>query len=162
MNVPREVEAACYRLAGLAPPVAGTREKVQVLPAAFAESAGRAEWVVPLHLVTASNGQQLDRSMIGRAGHHRRIVSRCLAAHLAAVVPFARLAQAGGPLTVRITRLGGRGMDDDGVTAAAKWCRDTVALFLGVDDGPRGPVRWRYGSEPGGPMGVRVVMEAGG
>jgi hypothetical protein len=39
------------------------------------------------------------------------------------------------PVTITITRRGGRRMDDDGLTASAKHVRDGIADWLGIDDG---------------------------
>lgn len=45
---------------------------------------------------------------------------------------------------VTITREGRGLLDDDGLAIAGKGVRDALAAALGVDDGPTGPVAWRY------------------
>lgn len=61
------------------------------------------------------------------------------------LVTFTVVQAGGGPL-----------QDDDGLSGCLKSCRDAVAGWLGCDDSPRGPVRWRYRSCRG-PID-RVVM----
>ena len=39
------------------------------------------------------------------------------------------------PVTVVITRNGPRALDDDNLTGACKYVRDTIADILGIDDG---------------------------
>jgi hypothetical protein len=118
------------------------------------------EWTIPLHLQQVTNGGAMKKHMIGVAGKHRRAVASAITRHLRWFAHFADLAQKGKPLRCTITRLGVRTMDDDNVQSAAKWVRDTVALFLGVDDSLAGPVRWEYGQEKGEAYGVRIKLEA--
>lgn len=115
--------------------------------------------VVPLFVAPVSNGGAIKRSLIGRAGGDRRATGRALAACLPFLVPLAAAAQAGRPLRVELVRLGGGRMDDDNLTLTMKWVRDTVALFLGVDDSPAGPVAWKYGQQPDGKAAVRITLE---
>jgi hypothetical protein len=51
-------------------------------------------------------------------------------------------------LRVTFTRLASGTLDDDNLAGAFKACRDAVAAWLGVDDGPRGPITWSYAQEP--------------
>lgn len=51
------------------------------------------------------------------------------------------------PCTVRIVRCGPRELDDDNLETSCKAVRDEVAAWLGVDDGARSGVFWRYGQE---------------
>jgi hypothetical protein len=51
-------------------------------------------------------------------------------------------------LRVTFTRLASGTLDDDNLAGAFKACRDAVAAWLGVDDGPRGPITWAYAQEP--------------
>lgn len=113
-------------------------------------------WVIPLHLTPGDNARG-QRGKIGRAGHERRVTARHLAAHLVYLVPFAMAAQRGEAVTVTFTRLG-RLLDSDGLQGACKYVRDTVALFLGVDDGPTGAVSWDYHQERSAQFGVRVSL----
>ena len=63
------------------------------------------------------------------------------------------------PCVVRLTRLGGRELDDDNLRRAVKAVRDTGAAWLGVDDAdPR--ARWRYRQRPADASGgeIRVTQ----
>ena len=54
----------------------------------------------------------------------------------------------------------GRGLlDDDGLAISAKGVRDAVAAALGVDDGPTGPVTWRYEQRRAKGYAVEVRVE---
>lgn len=114
-------------------------------------------FVIPLKIDSGDNSRG-RYAKIGAAGSHRKKTAAVLASGMRHLYHFAEHAQAGESVTVRITRLGGRGLDGDGLQSAAKYVRDTVAMFLGVDDGPRGPVRWEYDQRPGGPYGVMVEV----
>lgn len=67
-----------------------------------------------------------------------------------------KLIDAERQLRVRITRLGKRAMDDDGLAASAKACRDQVAAELGVDDKLR---IWSYEQQKSPTYGVRIEVE---
>ena len=43
--------------------------------------------------------------------------------------------------------LAAKQLDDDNLSSAFKAVRDAVAAWLGVDDSPRSPVRWKYAQE---------------
>lgn len=47
------------------------------------------------------------------------------------------------PLTVTITRVGPRRLDDDNLASACKYVRDQIAKAVGVDDGSD-QYTWRY------------------
>ncbi len=64
------------------------------------------------------------------------------------------------PLTVTITRVGPRRLDDDNLAGACKYVRDQIAEVVGVDDGS--PLyTWRYGQRVGAKLeyGVDVEIE---
>lgn len=48
------------------------------------------------------------------------------------------------PTTCTLARIAPRMLDDDNLAGAFKSIRDEVAAFFDVDDGPRGPIAWRY------------------
>ncbi len=60
------------------------------------------------------------------------------------------------PAVVTLTRVGPRPCDSDNLAGAMKAVRDSVAAFLGVDDGADW-VEWRYRQERG-EWGVRVEI----
>jgi predicted Fe-S protein YdhL (DUF1289 family) len=51
------------------------------------------------------------------------------------------------PVVVTMTRIGPRNLDTDNLAGGCKRVRDTIARWLGVDDGPESPVEWRYAQE---------------
>ena len=54
-----------------------------------------------------------------------------------------QLPAVGVPLTVTITRIGPRRLDDDNLASACKYVRDQIAAVIGVDDGS--PLyTWKY------------------
>lgn len=134
------------------------RDKVRYAVPSFQPDGEACGWVVPLKLDSSANSKSFMRSHMGIAGRHRRAVAQELARYLSRLVPHAKRAQAGKPVYCRIDRLGGGRMDDDNLGIVCKWVRDTVALFLGVGDGPGGPVKWSYGQEPGPEYGVRITL----
>lgn len=69
-------------------------------------------------------------------------------------------AEAGESLSVTLTRIAPRQLDDDNLRGALKGVRDEVAAMLGVDD--RDPVvRWQYAQRKGKPKewAVEVRIE---
>lgn len=147
-------------LPGVAPPATRQRQKPgPLVEPTFASSAGRAEWTVALRLERTTNDGALKTWLIGVAGKHRRTTGHALAGRLYKLAGFRKAIDGGGRLTCTITRLGGGLMDDDNLPPTAKWVRDTVALFLGQDDGPTGPITWKYAQEPGKLWGVRIKLE---
>lgn len=48
------------------------------------------------------------------------------------------------PCTITLVRNGVRLLDDDNLAAAFKHVRDGIAEAYGVDDGPNGPIVWKY------------------
>lgn len=132
------------------------RAKPELVAAAFDPFP---RWTIPLHVTAGDNNR--GKAKIGRAGYERRVVSRHLGgATLVHLAPFATKASMGIPIDVTLTRLGGRALDDDNLHAAMKYVRDTCALMMGFDDNASSPLRWEYGQEPGGAVGVRVTIEA--
>lgn len=64
------------------------------------------------------------------------------------------------PLTVTITRVGPRRLDDDNLAASCKYVRDAIAAAVGVDDGSA-QYTWRY-EQRVGKYGVEVEIEQRG
>lgn len=62
-------------------------------------------------------------------------------------------------LTVTITRIAPRELDTDNLAGSTKAVRDEIAMWLGVDDGPRGPVTWTYEQRAEGKLyGCEIVV----
>lgn len=66
-----------------------------------------------------------------------------------------------GPVTITLTRIAPRVLDDDNLASGFKATRDGVADWLGVDDGDK-RLTWRYAQEKGAPKfyGVRIEVAA--
>lgn len=144
----------------VAPPKRQRRKPVPLVEPAYTSSARRAEWTVPLQLQRTANDGALKKWLIGVAGRHRKVVGNALARRHRKLAWFVDRIDAGGKIDCTLTRIGGNGaMDDDNLPGTAKWVRDTVALFLGHEDGPAGPIQWHYAQEPGGAWGVRIRLE---
>jgi len=62
------------------------------------------------------------------------------------------------PTTCTLVRIAPRMLDDDNLQGAFKSIRDEVASFFGVDDGPRGPIAWRYEQRKGEPKQYAVQI----
>lgn len=65
------------------------------------------------------------------------------------------------PNVVTITRIAPKALDSDNNIRAAKHVRDTIARVFGVDDGPRGPIEWRYDQRRGA-WAVEIGLELPG
>ena len=63
-----------------------------------------------------------------------------------------------GTYEVKITRIGKRLMDDDGVQASAKNVRDGIADALQVDDGDLGLIRFSYAQRLGKSYAVEIEI----
>lgn len=68
-------------------------------------------------------------------------------------------AAAGAHLEVKLTRISPRAAgDDDGDVGALKAVRDQVAELLGIDDGDKKRLRFRYGEPEKGDYAVRIEV----
>lgn len=101
-----------------------------------------------------------SNSRVGwRADHAKRKAQHARVA--SALVASGRecLERRGAPAKVTLTRLASRALDDDNNVGAMKAIRDAVARWFGVDDGPKGPIRWAYAQEKRRVPGVRIHLE---
>lgn len=148
-------------LPGAAPPPAKRqrRKPVPLVEPNYVRTRSAAAWVVPLALDRTTNNGALKKWLIGAAGKHRKAIGVALSRGLPALARLRKVIDDGGRLRCTITRLGGGLMDDDNLPPTAKWVRDTVALFLGQEDGPTGPIDWKYAQEPGNLWGTRITLE---
>ena len=119
------------------------------------------------HVSVAIDGLRLVNPLNNR--QHWRAVSERGRREKAAVAAALRgLTAPRPPLVATITRVSPGRLDDDGAAAAAKHVRDTVAAWLGIDDGDarvryvvaqeRGPAAVRIVVGPPQPVAVRVVL----
>ena len=93
---------------------------------------------VPIRLVSEANQREHWAKKAKRVKGHRWAVMLHLRAQPKRKPPL--------PVTVLLTRIAPRRLDDDNAISAQKGCRDSVAEWLGVND--RSPlVTWRYAQE---------------
>lgn len=87
---------------------------------------------------------QTGRGLNSR-GHWRVAHKRNLAEQEVVAWELARVARPSIPCSVVLTRFApSNGLDDDNLAGSLKNVRDAVAKWLGVDDGDRTTVRYRY------------------
>jgi len=96
---------------------------------------------IPLRLGAALNARVHWTARAKRAKTERAIVGAALRHH-----PFTADEV---PSTCTLTRIAPRALDDDNLAGAFKSIRDEVAVFFDVDDGPKGPIAWRYAQRKG-------------
>ena len=106
---------------------------------------------IPLETVSLSNQREHWAKRSRRAKDHRR----------AAYMWTQRIARVDLPLTVTLTRIAPRKLDDDNLRGALKSVRDGVADRLGIDDNDL-RVSWMYGQKAGnvGEKAVEVWVDA--
>lgn len=130
------------------------RRKTAALPALLPLTWRADAWSLALPLVVVSEANQREhwRKKARRTAAQRKQVRQTWQAAYGARRPAV-------PCVVRLTRIGGRLLDeDDNLNGAFKGVRDEIADILGVNDrDPR--VRWRYAQEPGPAAGIRIEIE---
>ena len=108
---------------------------------------------IPVRLVNGANAREHWAVKANRAKVQRLAAKR-------AMFLVARLGiHKCDPITITITRRGGRRMDDDGLTISAKHVRDGIADWLGIDDGDK-RLTWvvKQDKAPRGQHWVDVVV----
>lgn len=119
-------------------------------------------WAIPLQVQNSENGAIFKKSRIAKGGHERRKVASYLgqAKSLRLLSEFRAHVDSGRMLRVKMVKLGPAEMDDDGLGTAFKYVRDTVALFLGLDDGPKNRHIWQwvYDQERLNRTGIRIEI----
>ena len=114
------------------------------------KASGKTSVEVTIPVVTVSESNVRDRGKPGslrklqRVKSHRTVAGYTMRAQIGRSLD---VWPAGVPLVVTLTRVGGRKMDDDNLSAALKAVRDGVADWLGVDDGSP-LLTWDYRQEP--------------
>ena len=104
-----------------------------------------------LRLVSAANAHEEHFARHARVKAERAAVARALAG----VAPIS------DPRHVHITRIARGELDTDNLAGACKAVRDEIARWLGVDDGPRGPVTWEVAQTRGDGYAVRIEITGG-
>lgn len=108
---------------------------------------------LPIRTVSEANVREHWAKRASRAKQHRTLAW----AGLRAVDPGRKLL---GNVSVTLTRIAPRALDDDNLRAAIKAVRDGVADWLGVPDN-HPAIEWRYGQEKGLPKqyALRIQVE---
>lgn len=102
---------------------------------------------IPIRTVSEANVREHWAKRAKRVAGHRSIVRLALNAKVAVR----------GALTVSLTRIATRKLDDDNLRSALKATRDGVADALGIDDGDES-IRWEYEQEKAREPGVRIEI----
>ena len=108
--------------------------------------------MLPLHIVSEANQRGHWSKSASRKALHRN-TARCI------MQSHARPSH-GGPITITLTRIAPRQLDDDNLASGFKSARDGVADWLGIDDGDK-RLTWRYAQRRGaaGQYCADVVVE---
>lgn len=108
-------------------------------------------WCIEMPIRTVSENayrREHWRTMRRRAKGQRTIAKLLLSRHVNKLPT---------PLTVILTRIAPRLLDDDNLRGSLKSVRDEIATWLGIDDGDW-RVRYHYAQEKRGAYGVRAEV----
>lgn len=108
--------------------------------------------VLPLRTVNSLNAREHWRTRACRAKTERNTAYFLVGAELCRWV---------APITVLMTRVAPRKMDDDGAIASMKNIRDGIADRFGVNDGSDA-IAWKYAQRKGKPKEYAVEIEITG
>lgn len=121
---------------------------------------------LPIYARSEANNRDGIFVKAKRTKEQRGVVRAMVHGNVAGAVRLAARLTVPPVYTVTLTRIhrkSARPLDDDNLRGSLKAVRDGVADALGIDDGKRDRLRFRYAQEPGGDYGVRVhVTTAGG
>jgi hypothetical protein len=112
--------------------------------------------VLHIRTVSESNARGHWSKRAKRARDQRSVAKLVVAATLRG----SDVASALPCVSVTLTRIAPRSLDDDNLRGALKAVRDGVADALGVDDG-HASITWQYAQEKGPPKVYAVVVEVG-
>lgn len=107
---------------------------------------------LPLHIQSEANCRDHWRKRAARA-KLQRTTARVMCQQ------YERPMGYDGPVTVALTRISPRKLDDDNLAGGFKAVRDGVADWLGINDGSE-RMTWLYAQRKG-PMGAEVVIQWG-
>jgi hypothetical protein len=131
--------------------------KPKLVAAEYDHDAGR--WVIPIRLESEANMGGKLSAALARKSAVKRIVSRAIAPGWRVWGPVGDAIRAGQPASIRVVRLGGRGLDTGNLWRAVKPVEDAIATMLGCDDGAASwKASFEPSEEPGGPFGVRIEI----
>jgi hypothetical protein len=111
---------------------------------------------IPLRLGAALNARVHWTARAKRAKTERAIVRTTLACYRQPM-----LSGDTPPSICTLVRVAPRALDDDNLAGAFKSIRDEISAFFEVDDGPNGPIAWRYEQHKGEPKqhGIEIRLE---
>ena len=90
---------------------------------------------LPLHIVSEANQREHYMTVARRKALHRNTARCILQSHARPQEPQ--------QVTITLTRIGKRLLDDDNLSGGFKATRDGIADWLGIDDGDR-RLKWQY------------------
>ena len=107
---------------------------------------------LPLKIISEANSRQHWRQAAPRKALHRATARAMCQQHARP--------RHDGPITITLTRIAPRTLDDDNLASGFKAVRDGVADWLGIDDGSK-RLAWRYAQAKGAPNGyaAEIVVE---
>lgn len=112
---------------------------------------------IPIRTVSEANSRDHWAKKAKRAKQQRQAVLTALCSRSPEVrAQLYRKALDGG-IVVTLTRVGKRKLDSDNLSRSCKAPRDSVAQWLGIDDGDE-RIEWRYAQEIGREYAVRVEV----
>jgi hypothetical protein len=117
------------------------------------------EITIPAHVVSETNLRGAWYVLAQRRALHRNGAKMAVSAALRSAPPSARGLLPALVTLTRIRTARGKVLDDDNLAAGFKAIRDGVADGLGVNDGDRTRVRWKYAEERGEEWAVRIRIE---
>lgn len=103
---------------------------------------------IPIELPSLANTRMHWREMARLKKKQREATAYCM---VGKVIPLP-------PLTITITRIGPRRLDDDNLASACKYVRDQIADIVGLDDGSS-MYTWRYNQRIGANSQYGVEVE---
>lgn len=107
------------------------------------------KFLIPIRTISEANGREHWRAKANRAKHQREMARMFTAQWEPLPKP---------PLTITITRIGVRPLDDDNLATSQKAVRDGIADAIGIDDGDA-RLSWRYAQRKGKPKEYAVEVE---
>ena len=108
--------------------------------------------VLPIKVISEANSRDHWRKSAARKATHRGTARNLLQRHPRPATD--------GPVTITLTRIAPRTLDDDNLASGFKAARDGVADWLGIDDGSS-RLAWRYGQRKGlaGQYAAEVLVQ---
>lgn len=142
--------------AGKVPGLPLRKRKPKAAPALIAPHAARGNYTalieVPVKLESEAN-----RRGAWYVHDSRRKKQRAATAAVASTIAAP---PQGARCDVTIMRIAPRKLDTDNLASSAKAVRDEIAKWMGVSDGPNGPVTWHYDQRAEGKAcGVVILVE---